>query len=82
MTQSQLWKDFSMIKISDTPTIHEQAYEHIRHMIMSGKIAVGQKIVENDLVKRLGTSRGPIRESLMLLQKWKKINKEMIGSAQ
>ena len=56
-----------MIKISDTPTIHEQAYEHIRHMIMSGKIAVGQKIVENDLVKRLGTSRGPIRESLMRL---------------
>ena len=57
-----------MIKISDTPTIHEQAYEHIRHMILSGEIAVGHKIAENDLVKRLGTSRGPIRESLMRLK--------------
>ena len=56
-----------MGKISDTPTIHEQAYDRIRHMIMSGKIAAGHKIVENDLVKRLGTSRGPIRESLMRL---------------
>ena len=57
-----------MINISDTPTIHEKVYEHIRHMIVSGEIAVGRRIVENDLVKRLGTSRGPIRESLMRLK--------------
>lgn len=57
-----------MLNISDTPTMHQKAYEHIRQMIMSGEIPVGCKIVENDLVKKLGASRGPIRESLMRLK--------------
>jgi DNA-binding GntR family transcriptional regulator len=42
--------------------------EQIREMIIEGELAPGQPLREQDLEKRFGTSRSPIREALRLLE--------------
>jgi DNA-binding GntR family transcriptional regulator len=45
----------------------EQAYEAIRKDILSGTIKPGERLREEDLVKRVGVSRTPVREALRRL---------------
>jgi DNA-binding GntR family transcriptional regulator len=49
-------------------SLTEQIYEYLSEMIISGEIKPGEKLVENELCKRFRTSRGPIRESLKVLE--------------
>lgn len=45
------------------------AYEHLRELIVAGRLPPGARLVETDLARRLGFSRTPIRGALrMLLQ--------------
>ena len=46
----------------------EAAFQHLREMIVMGKIAPGSWVVEADLAERLGFSRTPIHGALQLLQ--------------
>jgi DNA-binding GntR family transcriptional regulator len=46
----------------------EQAYEAIRLDILSGLIKPGERLREEDLVKRAGVSRTPVREALRRLE--------------
>jgi DNA-binding GntR family transcriptional regulator len=46
----------------------EQAYEAIRLDILSGVIKPGERLREEDLVKRVGVSRTPVREALRRLE--------------
>jgi DNA-binding GntR family transcriptional regulator len=46
----------------------EQAYEAIRLDILSGTIKPGERLREEDLVKRVGVSRTPVREALRRLE--------------
>jgi DNA-binding GntR family transcriptional regulator len=46
----------------------EVAFEQIRDLIVTGKLAPGSWVVEADLADRLGLSRTPIRGALHLLQ--------------
>jgi DNA-binding GntR family transcriptional regulator len=41
--------------------------DHIRQGILSGIYALGQRLIEADLTKKLGVSRGPIREAFRQL---------------
>jgi DNA-binding GntR family transcriptional regulator len=50
-----------------SPTLAEQTVELIRGRILSGDFATGQRLVETQLARDLGTSRGPIREALKQL---------------
>jgi len=45
-----------------------QAYERLRELLLSGEIPSGERLVEATLAKKLGMSRGPIRESLLRLE--------------
>ena len=49
-------------------SIREQVYKRISELILSGKIAPAERIMENQLSKQLGVSRTPIREALHVLE--------------
>jgi len=42
----------------------EQALEH---MILAGELSPGERLIEVDLARRFGTSRGPLREAMQTL---------------
>jgi DNA-binding GntR family transcriptional regulator len=45
-------------------TVVEYALETLRSGIKEGRYAPGQRLIEADLVRELGVSRGPVREAL------------------
>jgi DNA-binding GntR family transcriptional regulator len=53
----------------NTPTLVESVAEAIRESILSGRFGPGDRLVEAELARELGVSRGPIREALGLLGK-------------
>lgn len=48
-------------------TLHSQIADELRDMIVSGKLAPGQKIPEKELCETFGISRTPFREALKVL---------------
>ncbi|MBI3974408.1 MAG: FCD domain-containing protein [Chloroflexi bacterium] len=49
-------------------TLREHAVEAIRHAIISGALRPGERIREDELAEKLGTSRGPVREAVRALE--------------
>ena len=45
-----------------------RAYEQLRDLIISGRLAPGSRIIESDIAERLGVSRTPVRSALHRLQ--------------
>jgi len=45
-------------------TVQESVVAHLRELILSGKLAPGQRLVQDELAVQLGVSRTPIREAL------------------
>jgi DNA-binding GntR family transcriptional regulator len=60
----------TMVELITPPqrTVTEQVQSRLRDMILSGDLAPGSKIDQNDLARRFGTSVVPIREALARLQ--------------
>ena len=54
--------------IAQPLSIREQIYTRISELILSGKIAPGERIMENKLSTQLGVSRTPVREALHVLE--------------
>jgi DNA-binding GntR family transcriptional regulator len=50
-------------------TLVDSALGAMRSAILTGRILPGERLVEAELARELGTSRGPIREALVLLSK-------------
>lgn len=48
-------------------SIADGVFEHLREQIISGELAPGQKLTEQELSESLGVSRTPVREALRLL---------------
>lgn len=48
-------------------TVVDYAIEAIKHGILEGEYAPGQRLIEAELTQRLGVSRGPLREALRRL---------------
>lgn len=59
--------------LGDTPDeggylpISSQVAERIRKLIEAGDVSPGDRLVELDLAKKFGVSRGPVREALFML---------------
>lgn len=49
-------------------SLPQQIYKHILKKIIEWELKAGDKIVEEDIARELGTSRAPVREALYLLQ--------------
>ena len=45
----------------------DKAYEHIRRMILTGAVAAGGALTENELAAEIGVSRTPVRNALQRL---------------
>ena len=52
----------------DPPSLVQLAAESIRRMILSGRLAQGDRLIEERLTEELGISRPPLREAVRLLQ--------------
>ncbi|MCU1493313.1 MAG: GntR family transcriptional regulator [Acidimicrobiaceae bacterium] len=47
--------------------LSDEVADAIRHAIVSGKLAGGERLIEDELATQLGVSRGPVREALARL---------------
>lgn len=53
----------------DTPTtLSESALDVLRERVLQGHFQPGERLVEAELARQLGTSRGPVREALKQLK--------------
>jgi DNA-binding GntR family transcriptional regulator len=48
-------------------SLAEMAYDSIRESVLTGRFAMGERIVESRIAEELGTSRAPVREALRRL---------------
>ena len=65
--ESLVKSQFDAVEQSD---LVEQVRDRLIKAISTGELAPGEKIVEAELARRMGISRGPIREAARLLQQW------------
>lgn len=59
----------SVDPIRSTPTLVSSAVDAVRESIYAGRLGPGDRLIEADLARQLGISRGPLREALHLLGK-------------
>lgn len=57
-----------MKKVSTHPRRSEQVYVSIRDSICEGRLRAGTHLVQEDLAARLGVSRQPVQQALVLLK--------------
>lgn len=55
-------------ELDQQPPLRERARDRLERLIVSGFYRPGEHLVETDLAKKLGVSRGPVREALHMLQ--------------
>jgi DNA-binding GntR family transcriptional regulator len=53
----------------DTPLLSEQITEILTRSIIQKQLKEGQRLVESELQRKFGVSRGPIRESFRILER-------------
>jgi DNA-binding GntR family transcriptional regulator len=65
--------DLSLIEKNFTPQYQvplvEQMAEFLKNAILEGGLQSGQRLIENELQRKFGISRAPIRESFRILEK-------------
>jgi DNA-binding GntR family transcriptional regulator len=54
-------------RLDNLPPLRHRVQEQLEGLIAQGRLRPGARLIESDLAKTLGTSRGPIREALQLL---------------
>ncbi|MFZ7101061.1 MAG: GntR family transcriptional regulator [Peptococcaceae bacterium] len=68
-----------MIKI-ERPSIKEQVLKLLRGEIIRGDIKPGEQIIESELARNLGISRGPVHEAVTILENDGFVQREESGS--
>jgi DNA-binding GntR family transcriptional regulator len=62
-------RDRAMLTPLNTPTLHTSVAEMLTQAILAGGFAPGSHIVEAEVARSLGVSRGPVREALAVLER-------------
>ena len=62
-----------LVQSSSLPAL---VHAEIEQLILRGELAVGQRVNESELATRFGTSRGPIREALRVLEEARLVRSE------
>ncbi|SCL32737.1 transcriptional regulator, GntR family [Micromonospora rhizosphaerae] len=60
--------DEGVRRIVPPPSMARLAADAVRDMILAGELQPGDRVVENQLTRRLGVSRPPLREALRVLE--------------
>lgn len=60
--------------IEQPKTIRQKVYEHLRKAIFMGELKPGDRLIESEIGKSIGTSRTPVREALHTLEREKLIS--------
>ncbi|MCK5601072.1 GntR family transcriptional regulator, partial [Candidatus Pacearchaeota archaeon] len=58
----------ALSKLNEPLTIADRTYEQLKNDIVSGVLTQGSKIVEEELARKYGISRGPLREAIHRLK--------------
>jgi len=58
----------NVLPIHQNKTLSEQVFNTLKEAIISGELAQGSKITEDDLANKYGISRGPLREAIRKLE--------------
>lgn len=56
--------------IKPIKTISQQVFKILEEEILSGKYKPGDRLIERKIAERLGISRIPVREALLILERW------------
>lgn len=62
------WATANRADIFRPSSMPDAVHEQLRALILSGELAAGEKIRQNELAKSFGTSRVPVREALRRLE--------------
>jgi phosphonate utilization transcriptional regulator len=62
-----------LVQSSSLPAL---VHAEIEQLILRGELAAGQRVNESELASRFGTSRGPIREALRVLEEARLVRSE------
>lgn len=57
------------LDLGAAPSLKQQVYDRLRLRIISGELAPGEKLYEEELSRELGISRAPLREALNMLER-------------
>lgn len=64
------------LKLVQSSSLPALVQAEIEQLILKGELAAGQRVNESELATRFGTSRGPIREALRVLEEAKLVRSE------
>ncbi|HET9000304.1 MAG TPA: GntR family transcriptional regulator [bacterium] len=56
------------LRRGDYKNIRELLFNHLRHLIITGRLETGQKLIEEDLAEQFKVSRTPVREAIRKLE--------------
>lgn len=65
---NKLLPDKPVIALDAHPTLADRVCSQLKHDIVVGRLPQGSKILEEDLAKVYGSSRGPLREAIRRLE--------------
>jgi len=57
-----------MSKVERSPSLKEQILNILRKDFIKGSIKPGDHIIESEIAQKYGTSRGPVREAMVILE--------------
>ena len=58
-----------MLKIKDHASLRSQVLNQLRNLIIKGRLAPGERLYEETLARKAGSSRTPVREALHILER-------------